>query len=148
MIPDCPGYSRRMDVRSTPICRYWTPRQRWGLTSQLPTIGWSRSGSGTVGAGDTLFLIPQYQPMMRGDSIVEAHIQWEANRPDVTMRRSAGRIGEPLGNGVSIRLRHVYPDTGVKQIHFWLRTGAGEQYEFFDSVRVLLPSRRREAPSR
>ena len=88
-------------------------------------------------------MIPQYQPVTSSDSIVEAHIQWDASRPDSTLRRRAGRLGEPLGSGVSIRLQHAYADTGMKRIRFWLRTGAGDQYEFRDSVRVLLPRRYR-----
>ena len=142
-VPSCPSYEARSRIRIEPICTEWVARQRWGLRSQLPTIGWSRSGSGTVGAGDTLFVIPQYQPVTSSDSIVEAHIQWDASRPDSTLRRRAGRLGEPLGSGVSIRLQHAYADTGMKRIRFWLRTGAGDQYEFRDSVRVLLPRRYR-----
>ena len=142
-IPDCPPFHERYRMQTAMMCREWVPRQRWGVTSQLPTIGWSRSGSGTVGAGDTLFVIPQYQPLVQSDSIVEAHIQWDTTRADSTIRRRAGRIGEPLGNGVSIRLQHVYPDTGMKQISFWVRTGTGDRYEFRDSVRVLLPRRYR-----
>lgn len=138
-IPNCPSYAERAQGRTMAICREWLARQRWGLSSQLPTFALSRSGSGTVGAGDTLFLIPHYQAVIESDSIVEAHIQWDAARPDSTIGRHAGRLGEPFGSAVVIRLQHVYPDTGMKQIRFWVRTGNGDRYEVRDSVRVLLP---------
>ena len=141
VLPDCPR-EPATGGSSTLYCRAYSPRQRWGRTEELPTISLSRSGSGTVGSGDTLYLIPHYRPVARGDSVVEARISWRAGSADSVIRRRDGSIGESFYGATIFRLKHVYADTGWKQIRFRVRTGAGEEYESRDSVRVLVGRRR------
>lgn len=145
VIPDCVLHGVRVALSRGEPCRQYLPRQRWGFASSLPTIGWSMSGTGTLGVAEMLYFIPQYQPVVPADSAVEVRVSWDANGPETTMRRRRGvAFGEPMGNGVNFRFQHAYPDTGTKIIHFQVRTGAGEEYEMRDTVRVLAASRRRE----
>jgi hypothetical protein len=137
VIPDCIQHGVRVPLQRGEPCNQYLRRQRWGFASSIPTIGWSISGTGTLGIGETLHFIPQYQPVVPADSAVEVRVSWEANEPATTMRRRRGAsFGERMGNGVNFRFQHVYSDTGAKIIHFQVRTGAGEEYEIRDTVRV------------
>ncbi|HEX8850972.1 MAG TPA: hypothetical protein VF761_15680 [Gemmatimonadaceae bacterium] len=142
VLPDCP---REAAIGGAPTlyCRAYKPRQRWGRTDELPTIAWSRSGDGTVGSGDTLYVIPQYRGIIAADSLLEARISWSAGGRDSVIRRKNGSIGESFYGATIFRMKHVYPDTGYHEIRFRVRTGAGEEYELRDSVRVLVRWRRR-----
>jgi hypothetical protein len=141
IVPACPRDWRGARA-GLPYCLEYVPRQRWGVTSELPTIGWSRSGSGTVASGDTLHVIPHFRGILPQDSIVEARIRWRAGERDSVIRRGPDGIGEPFGGSVVFRLKHVYRDTGYKEIHFTVKTRANEIYEMRDSVRVLVGWRR------
>ena len=141
-LPDCPRDRLFGDVRQL-YCRAYSPRQRWGRTSELPTIGVSLSGNGTVASGDTLYFIPYYRLITPADSVVEARISWSAGARDSVIHHRDGSIGESAPSATLFRLKHVYADTGWHQIRFRVRTGAREEYEVRDSVRVLVRWRRR-----
>lgn len=141
VIPDCPANFESAGADHA-YCRPYLPRQRWGRSSQLPLIGWSKSGSGTVASGDTLYVIPHYMPVTSADSVLEARIAWSAGQKDSVIRRTRAGIGEAFAGSVIFRLKHVYPDTGNHEIRFRVRTGLGEEYEYRDTVRVLMRWRR------
>ena len=141
VLPDCPANFASVGADHA-YCRPYLPRQRWGQSSQLPLIGWSMSGSGTVASGDTLYVIPHYMPAAPADSLVEARIAWSAGGTDSVIRRTRDGIGEAFDRSVIFRLKHVYPDTGNHVIRFRVRTAVGEEYEFRDTVRVLMRWRR------
>lgn len=139
VIPDCPADYR---APRAPYCSEYRARQRWGLSDALPSLSWSMSGNGTVASGDTLHVIPHYRGLLAQDSVVEARIRWSAGERDSVIRRRGDGIGEVFVDAVIFRLKHVYRDTGYKEIHFSVRTRANEIYEVKDSVRVLVGWRR------
>ena len=144
VIPDCPDFQTRLMGSGPSSCRTYALRQRWGLVAQMPMLsGWSQSGNGTVGTGETLFVIPQYQPIVETDRLVEAHIQWETGGPEVAIRPVHGVLGETFGSATVFRLQHVYSDTGMKEMRFRARAASGDEYEMHQQVRVLLGRRRR-----
>jgi hypothetical protein len=101
------------------------------------------SGSGTVASGDTLFVIPSFRGYLAKDSLVEARVRWSADGRDSVIRAEGQAVGEPYADATVFRLKHVYRDTGYKEIRFSVRTRGREVYEKRDTVRVLVGWRRR-----
>lgn len=141
VIPDCPDDFRGRATMGR--CNEYRLRQRWGLRPELPTLAWSISGDGTVPTGDTLYVIPTFRGYTAKDTVVEARVRWSADGRDSVIRADASAIGEPYADATIFRLKHVYHDTGYKEIRFSVRTRGREIYEKRDSVRVLVGWRRR-----
>jgi len=119
-------------------CREYRPRQRWGLTSELPTIALSMSGSGTLGAGENLALLPHYQPLIARDLPVEVRVRWDSGGRDTVLTRRRGvPFGKPIGNGVYFEFRHAWADTGMKPVRVEIRTKGGEAYEARHDIHVV-----------
>jgi hypothetical protein len=77
-IPDCAAlgvYGSNDPIRP---CREYRPRQRWGLASELPTVALSFSGTGTLGIGEQLTLLPHFQPLAERDTPVEVRVRWDS----------------------------------------------------------------------
>jgi len=137
-IPDCLqlyGYGAH-DPRLP--CREYRPRQRWGLTSELPTIALSMSGTGTLGIGEELNLLPHYQALLPTDSAMEVRVRWDSGGADSVLTRRRGvPFGEPIGNARFFRFRHTWADTGMKRVRVAIRTAAGEEYEARHDIHVV-----------
>ena len=133
VLPPCP--ERRLGLLE---CNQYLPRQRWGVTPQMPRVILTSRGNGLVAIGDTVHFDPQFDPVAEQDSVVEYHFAWSATDPDSVMpihgRRSVAR---PWGRNVTFHLRHVYHERGLMSMRFSVLTRGGERYEYRDSVRVL-----------
>ncbi|MFL5561490.1 MAG: hypothetical protein ACJ79K_08455 [Gemmatimonadaceae bacterium] len=137
-IPDCWAlFSDRAHDPRIP-CREYRGRQRWGLVSELPTIALSMSGSGTLGIGEKLALVPNYLPLLARDLPVEVRVRWDSGGRDTVLTRRRGvPFGQPIGNGVYFEFHHAWADTGMKQIRVAIRTRGGETFEAREDIRVV-----------
>lgn len=137
-IPDCLelfGYAARDPSAQ---CREYRPRQRWGLSSELPTIALSMSGSGTLGTGEQLSLLPHFQPLLPQDLPAEARVRWDSGGRDTVLTKRRGvRFGTPIGNGVYFTFRHAWADTGMKRVEVRIRTVGGEEFETHEDIHVV-----------
>lgn len=137
-IPDCLtvfGYGGRNPAVP---CREYRPRQRWGLASELPTIAMSMSGSGTLGIGEQLALLPHFQPLVEQDRPVEVRVRWDSGGRDTVLTRRRGvPFGKPIGNGIYFEFHHAWADTGMKRVEVRIVTEGREEYESRQDIHVV-----------
>ena len=137
VIPDCAifEYGRR---DAAVQCREFRPRQRWGLSSELPTIAMSMSGTGTLGIGEQLSLLPHFQPLLPQDLPTEVRVRWDSGgRDTVLTKRRGAPFGTPIGNGLYFTFRHAWADTGMKRVEVRIRTAGGETFESHQDIHVV-----------
>lgn len=137
-IPDCValfGYRERDE--GTP-CREYRLRQRWGVSSELPTVALSFSGSGTLGVGEEIALLPHFRALLPRDSVVEVRVRWDSGgRDTVLAHRRGARFGKPIGNGEYFEFRHAWADTGMKRVEVHVLTAGHEDFETHEDIHVV-----------
>jgi hypothetical protein len=137
-IPDCAALGLYGSNDPMRPCREYRPRQRWGLASELPTIALSMSGSGTLGIGEQLALLPHFQPLVDQDSPVEVRVRWDSGGRDTVLTRRRGvPFGKPIGNGVYFEFRHAWADTGMKRVEVRVLTAGHEEFETHHDIHVV-----------
>lgn len=137
VIPDCAGHDAPHYDSRTP-CREYRPRQRWGLAGELPTIAMSMSGSGTLGIGEELSLLPHFQPLLPEDLPAEVRVRWDRGGRDTVLTKRRGvPFGTPIGTGVYFTFRHAWADTGMKRVEVRIRTVGGEEFQSQQDIHVV-----------
>lgn len=140
------AYGRRATMRDSalPVCdgsgrsRYciaFLPRQRWGLTPDLPEVVLASSQRSTT-RDDTMAFAVRYTAVAPMDSLRAIDIDWSSpnDRLHVAVPRAKSYAG--ARHTLLFSIRHAFGDTGVFGVHTMAITSSGGRYEHIDTVVV------------
>jgi hypothetical protein len=96
------------------------------------------SGTGTLGIGEQLTILPHFQPLAERDTPVEVRVRWDsAGRDTMLTRRRGVPFGKPIGNGVYFEFRHAWADTGMKRVDVRVLTAGHEEFASNTDIHVV-----------
>lgn len=122
-------------------CLVYLPRQRWGVTAELPKATLT-AASGTVLLGDTVAFVLRYTPVAAIDSLRSVDIDWGEPNDTTHIVVPRGTSYRGPRRPLVFSARHAFADSAPHVVRAAFLASDGAWYEALDTVDVRRRPRR------